>query len=67
MSKASFYVLRTGKKVHRIAKIENGCAYGWEAGSWEYMPGLIKIQNSMTDYEEISEAEAKALIKEMSK
>ena len=67
MSKAKFYVLRTGNKVNRVAKIEGGCAYGWEAKGWEYMPGLIKIQNSMTDYEQISEAEANALIKGMAK
>lgn len=67
MSKATFYVLRTGQKVNRIAKIESGGAYGWEAGGWKYMPGLTKIQNSVTDYEEISEAEAKALIKGMAK
>ena len=67
MSKANFYVLRTGEKVNRLAKIEEGGAYGWEAGSWAHMPGLIKIQHDVTDYEEISESEAKAIIKELEK
>ena len=67
MSKAKYYVLRTGSKVNRVAKIESGCSYGWENGRWEYIPGLIKIQNSITDYEQISEKEAAALLKELSR
>lgn len=49
----------------RVAKIEDlSVAYGWENGKWEEMPSLMKIVNDITDYEEITKAEAEKIIAE---
>lgn len=51
-------------EVRRIAKIvDNALAYGWQNGRWVQMSGLLKIQNDITDYEEISKAEAEKLMR----
>ena len=63
-NKTHYYVYKEGDQIYRIAKISNGDAYGYEGGEWISMPGLIKIQNEVTDYEEISEEEANKLIGE---
>ena len=64
--KSIYYVYRDGDKIYRVARIDNGSlAYGYEGGKWVYMPSLIKIQNEITDYEEISEDEANKLIEEL--
>lgn len=58
----TFYVLRKNGAVKRIAKIvDNALAYAWENGQWIPMAGLLKIQNEVTDYEEISKEEAERL------
>ena len=60
---ARYYVYKKGGRIGRIAKIENGaCPYGWDQGRWIPMPGLIKINFDITDYQEIGEAEAFELI-----
>ena len=56
-----YYVYADEGVVHRIAKIENGSAYAYEHGKWIPMSGLIDIQFEVTDFEEISEAEANYL------
>lgn len=62
--KELYYVHRDEGKVTRIAKKENGLYYGYEKGKWVEMPGLIKIEFEITDYEEITKEEAERLIKE---
>ena len=56
-----YFVYRNGEIVGRVAKFSDGVPYGWQDGKWEYMPSLVKIKNEDTDYEKISEAEAKEL------
>jgi len=59
----SYYVLKKNGEVRRIAKIvDNALAYGFQDGKWVQMSGLLKIQNDVTDYKEISKAEAEKLI-----
>lgn len=60
----NYYVYRNNGRVGRIAKITSGCAYGYEDGRWVAMPGLIKIQFDITDFEHISQKEAEKLIAE---
>lgn len=59
----NYFVHRNNGEVTRIAKIvDRALAYGWNAGKWVEMPGLLKIINDITDYEEISKEEAENLI-----
>lgn len=63
-----YYILRIGGEVRRLAKIvDRALAYGYEGGAWVYMPSLIKILFEITDYEEISEEEAREIIEEVYK
>ena len=47
----------------RLAKFENNLPYGYEGGEWVYMPSLFKIQNDITDYEEVTEEDAEQIIR----
>ena len=59
----TYYVYRNNGEVTRIAKIvDRALAYAWGDGKWVEMPGLLKIINDVTDYEEISKEEAENLI-----
>lgn len=51
-------------KVGRLARInfDGFICEGWDDGAWVPMPGLIKIVNDITDYKEVTEEEAKAII-----
>jgi hypothetical protein len=61
-----YYVLRQSGEVRRLAKIvDNSRAYGYEGGAWVDMSNLLRILYEITDYEEISEAEARAIIEEV--
>ena len=61
-----FYVHKLDGKVTRLARLggteKDFGAYGYENGKWVEMPGLWKIENDITDYEEISAEEAKKLM-----
>lgn len=59
-----YYVHRFNGKVTRIARLCNNGAYGWENGEWVRMNGLWKIENDITDFEDITEAEAMQLIEQ---
>lgn len=64
--KELYYVYRKNDgSTGRIAKFADGLYYGYEKGEWVSMPELIKIQEEITDYEEIDKAEAEKLIKEI--
>ena len=66
MSKTKYYILKLNNEIKRLAKIEDGAlAYGYEGGKWVSMPSLLKIQNDITDFEDISEDEANKIIKEL--
>lgn len=58
----NYYVFRRNGKVRRIAKITSGCAFGYEHGRWIPIPGLIKIQHEITDFDEVSADEVKQMI-----
>ena len=59
----NYYVFRFNGEVRRIARItDNWDACGWENGKWVSMPGLLKIQHDITDYEDITEEEAMKLV-----
>lgn len=60
-----YYVHRYNGKVTRIARLGNNGAYGWEDGNWVQMNGLWKIENDITDYEDITEEEAMHLIEQL--
>lgn len=67
--KNRYYVHKLDGKVTRLALIgtvkgEFG-AYGYVDGEWKLMPGLFKIEHEVTDYEDISEAEAKKIMEEL--
>lgn len=57
-----YYVCKLNGKVTRIARLGNDGAYAWINGKWEVMNGLWSIENDITDFEPISEAEAKKYI-----
>lgn len=60
----TYYVLRKNGEVRRIAKIvDNSLAYGFQDGKWVQMSGLLKIMNDVTDYKEISKAEAEKFMR----
>ena len=59
-----YYIHKLGDRITRLAKIDSGSAYGYENGRWVSMPGLVKIKFEVTDYEEISEEEAKKIMGE---
>lgn len=42
-------------------------AYGYQDGKWVDMPSLFKIENDITDYEDITEAEALEIMAEIDK
>lgn len=54
-------------EVTRVAKIggpgDDYGAYGWENGGWKSMPGLLKIENDITDYRKVTEGEAMAIVR----
>ena len=59
----NYYVFRFNGEVRRIARItDNWDACGWENGKWVSMPGLLKIEHDITDYEDITEEEAMKLV-----
>lgn len=62
-SKNRYYVYRDEGKITRLARLGGDGAYGWESGKWVYMPSLWKIENDITDFEEISEKEAQDIMK----
>lgn len=57
-----YYVLERNGEVRRIAKIDNGNAYGYEKGHWTPMQHLLKIQWDDTDFVEIPAKRVKQLI-----
>lgn len=59
--KHRYYVHKWEGEITRIARLGDDGAYAWKNGKWELMSGLWKIENEVTDYESISEAEAKKL------
>ena len=60
-----YYVYRRAGEVRRLARIVGGyLAYAYEGGGWIERASLIRIIYELTEYEEISEAEALALIEE---
>lgn len=60
----AYYVLKMNGEVRRIAKIvDNALAYGFQDGKWVQMSGLLKIMNDVTDYKEISKAEAEKFMR----
>lgn len=61
----NYYVLKKNGQVRRVAKIvDNAIAYGYDGANWVEMSNLMKIQNEITDYEPITENEAKKIISE---
>jgi len=69
-TKNRYYVYRDeAGKVRRLAMIGTVkgefCAYGYESGGWVAMPALFKIEWEVTDYDEITEAEAKKIMEEI--
>ncbi len=67
--KNRYYVHKMDGKVTRLALIGtvNGDfgAYGYVGGAWQLMPGLFKIENDITDYEDITEAQAKEIMEQL--
>ena len=64
MAKVKYFVYRKGDRIGRIVKFEDGEPYAYMDGEWKFAPQFAKILNDATDdAEEISEAEAKELIK----
>lgn len=62
----NYYVYRFNGEVRRLAKIEdNTNAFAYINGKWEPMQALIKIVFDITDYDEITEAEANEIMKEL--
>ena len=62
----SYYVRRYDGKVTRLAKIEDHInPYGYVDGKWESMNSLIKILYEITDFDEITEEEAKQIMAEL--
>ena len=62
----SFYVLRRGGEVRRLAKLSDRGAWAWMNGGWVSMPDLRRavFEDASSDYEEVTSAEMDALIEE---
>ena len=63
---ARYFVYRSDGIIGRIARYgpPPGVFWGWGDGKWVEMPSLGKILFEITDYEEITEAEAEELIRQ---
>lgn len=65
-NKYRFYIHKHDGKITRLARLggteKDFGAYGYVKGDWVEMPGLWKIENDITDYEEITAEEAKKLM-----
>jgi hypothetical protein len=58
-----YYVLRAESgEVLQLVRFQDRLAYVYEGGEWVFSPHYIKIGFEVTDYEEVSEAEAMAII-----
>lgn len=64
MKRKTYYVCKDGDYLCSLAVISDKGSYAYKNGEWVFTPGLAKIQHEDTDYEEISEAEAKEIMGE---
>ena len=68
MAKKTYYVEKKADgKIADFVKIEDGVAYAWnfKKKDWVESPSMIKIVFDMTEFDEIGEAEANEIIKNL--